>query len=343
MKTQPYNNFYEIYKADRCKPLVEASGVKSKELEMYALGRLQYPGKFLNEDVLRDVFSIGYWDAKKSQSWGLNWHRNEGIEITYLASGSIGFSLGRKSSHVLKPGNLTVTRPWQLHKVGDPNVATSRLYWFIMDLGVNQPHQSWKWPDWIILSKNDLNFLTKVLRQNELPVWDTRGKLEKVFKEIGKCLVKSQGQVILDSKLKILINEVLLLMLDVFREGKVKLDESLTINLRTVEIFLDHLRTDYERNWTLDEMALHCNLGITSLTKYFKQLTNLTPINYLNKVRLEAAAQYLHNRERTNVSSIGYDCGFSSSQYFATAFKRMYNLTPLEYRRKSLTTKQIGQ
>ena len=329
MKKQANKYFSEIYQADRCEPLIRAAN--TGELELAALRRASYPGLDLPDGVLSGVYNIGCWDAKIDQRWGLDWHRNEGIEFTFLESGNLYFSIGSEKFN-LKPGSLTVTRPWQSHKVGDPNVSASRLFWLIIDVGVKQPHQEWKWPSWIILSENDLVYLTKILRQNEMPVWKTSGTFyTRYFKELGRCLLESQKE-IEHSRLNLLINELLFQILDSFKKGNIELDESLTESLRTVEIFLNHLKTDYEHQWTLEEMAAHCGLGMTSLAKYFKQLSNLTPVNYLIKVRMEAAAKTLIRERRKNVTEIGYECGFSSSQYFATAFKKQYKFSPKDYR-----------
>jgi hypothetical protein len=39
----------------------------------------------------------------------------------------------------LSRGNLTVTRPWQLHRVGNPNGTACRLHWIILDRGIRRP------------------------------------------------------------------------------------------------------------------------------------------------------------------------------------------------------------
>ena len=117
MKNRADKNFYQTYKADRCEPLIAAAN--SGQLEMSALGRANYPGLELPEGVLGGVYNIGYWNAKTGQNWGLDWHRNEGIEFTYLASGNLDFSVEQKCFR-LNSGDLTVTRPWQLHRVGKP-------------------------------------------------------------------------------------------------------------------------------------------------------------------------------------------------------------------------------
>lgn len=329
-KKSKQTDLYKTYQPDRCEPLERAAS--SGQLKMKALRRADYPGLDLPDNVLPSVYSIGYWDAKMNQNWGLDWHRNEGIEFSFLASGNITFSRSEKQ-YELVSGDFTIMRPWQLHKLGSSNVTISKLYWIIIDVGVRQPHQDWKWPDWIILAKEDLDFLTKVLRQNEIPVWKTNKKIRNNFIELGKCL-DNCDTTIPHSKLNILINELLLELVDLFKKGNVFLDESLIINKRTVAIFLNHLEADFRRYWSLENMAEHCGLGMTSLSKYCKELTNMSPSNYLIKLRLEAAAKQLKCDESQSISEVCYDCGFSSSRYFATAFKKRYKCSPSKYKLK---------
>lgn len=70
------------YHADRCLPLVQA--VEQGEVRLEALARRGYPGRLLPTKMLPEVSTVGYWDAQRPQSWGLDWHRNEGIELTNL-------------------------------------------------------------------------------------------------------------------------------------------------------------------------------------------------------------------------------------------------------------------
>lgn len=329
MKPQKEKDFHMLYKPDRCVPLEQAAN--SGLLKMKGLRRADYPGVELPDHILPGVYSIGYWDAKINQNWRLDWHRNEGIEFTFLESGSLMFTRGDDEEYQLKSGDFTITRPWQPHKLGKPNVEISKLYWLIIDVNVRQPHQKWEWPEWIILSKEDLEFLTKVLRQNEMPVWETNKKIKTYFAELGRCLDTCDIS-IPHSKLNILVNELLLELVDLFKKDKVVLDESLTINKRTVEIFLGYLEKEYHRYWSLEDMADHCGLGLTSLSKYCKEITNMTPVNYLIKLRLEAAAKLLKEEHSRSITDICYDCGFSSTQYFATVFKRRFKCTPRNYK-----------
>ena len=145
------------YHADSCVPVVEA--VRRGELRLESRARGTYPGLPLPPGVLPGLRTLGYWDASRKQTWGLPWHRNEGIELTYLETGRTGFALVHRQ-FVLQPGDLTITRPWQPHRVGTPVVGVGRLHFLILDVGVRQPHPEWTWPSWLILAKDDLRDLT---------------------------------------------------------------------------------------------------------------------------------------------------------------------------------------
>ena len=152
-----------MYEADSCQPLRQARD--SGEIELTTLARGTYPGRLLQKDEIPGIKSIGYWNIKKLQDWGLEWHTNEGIEICFLESGNLDFSIKDQTDN-LQTNDITITRPWIAHKIGNPNVDLSKLHWVILDVMVRHPHQEWVWPDWIVLNKSDLTELTRYFRQN---------------------------------------------------------------------------------------------------------------------------------------------------------------------------------
>ena len=90
-----YREGDEIYHADSCNPLVWAA--KTGKVRLCSIGRGSYPGRRLSDSELPKVKSLAYWDAHELQDWGLGWHRNEGIELTFLESGSLDFGIIAKS------------------------------------------------------------------------------------------------------------------------------------------------------------------------------------------------------------------------------------------------------
>lgn len=325
---QIYVEHGKVYLPDKCEPLIDAWQAGKVQLEAWA--RASYPGKKLKPGVLPSISTIGYWNAQYQQEWGLDWHRNEGIEVTFLETGSMPFAL-EETEHMLTPGELTITRPWQLHKVGNPMVGVGKLYWFIIDVGVRHPHQAWNWPSWIMLCKNDLEELTKMLRQNEQPAWKVNAEIKRCFQKIGQ-LISGDQSASKESWVMLYVNEILMHLLEMFRNRPCQLDETLTDGSRTVELFIKNLKNNYFEPWTLESMAAHCGLGPTRFAHYFKQFTNRTPMQYLTLVRLEMAARFLTENPNLNVNTICYDCGFSSSQYFSTVFQKQFKCSPSAYR-----------
>jgi AraC-like DNA-binding protein len=323
-----YREQGKTYHADSCETLIQA--VESGEVELAAIGRATYPGERMDDQVLPGLQSVGYWDAKQNQSWGLPWHRNEGIELSFLETGSMAFSVDSKEL-ILKPGDLAITRPWQPHRLGLPNIGIGRLHWVIIDVGVRQPHQEWKWPEWLIILPEDLAELTACLRENEQPVWNASAEIQDCFRQIGTTIRDQKSP----SRIAVYANELLLHLLDLFREQKVLRTKSLTDAQRSVELFLSSLEASFADEWTLESMADCCGLGITRFTHYCRRITNQTPQQYLNKVRLDGAIKMLKEAPGKSVTDIAFDCGFSTSQYFATAFRKQQECSPRQFRSRA--------
>jgi len=332
-KITPFEADGIVYHADTCLPLVDA--VERRKLKFKALARYTYPGDRLTDDTL-GLNSIGYWDANEPQDWGLDWHRNEGIEIHFLESGSMPYSQENEEMELF-PNCLTITRPWEAHKVGNPFIGMGKFYWVILDLNVRRPHQKWVWPKWIMLAPKDLNRLTIILRQNEKALWKADKRIRDCFKAIGRA-VDTDENGSNSSRIRLLINHLLFLLLDLFNAEKMELNEHLTDSSRSVKLFLKELEKNLSEEWRIEKMAESAGVGLTRFTHHCKQLTNLTPMRFLTMKRLELSKNILVDERELSVAQVAFSCGFSTSQYFSTVFKKYEKCTPLEYRLNNVIT-----
>ena len=325
-----YREAGHIYRADNCRPLIEAS--KAGHVTLFGVGRSGYPGRRLGTEQLPGLRSAGYWNAGPGQTWGLPLHRNEGIEISFVADGQTAVEIdgrGRMLSH----DEFMITRPWQPHQIGNPNVGSCRLIWMIVDVGVRRPHQAWNWPDWVVLDPVDRAFLTRCLRQNEQFIWRGSSEIRRCFLSIAQTVEMKASSTCI-SWLAVRINELLLAILDAFRERKIALRQTLTSAERTVRLFLQELEVALDRPWPLESMAESCHLGVTQFAHYFRAETNMTPSKYLNHARIRKACTMLVSQPETSITEIGSACGFSSSQYFTNVFRQQMQCAPREYRKK---------
>jgi AraC-like DNA-binding protein len=318
-----------LYYADTCEPLEQAA--QAGEVHLDAVARGHYPGAPLAPGCLPGVRTIGHWDALNPQSWGLEWHRNEGIEITYLAAGSVGFAVDG-DEWMLEADQVTVTRPWQRHRVGLPNIGRSHLYWLILDVGVRRPNQTWDWPDWLAVSPEDLELLTILLQHNEYAVWDGNDSLADAFRRVGR-LLRAKEDRRFESEMRILVSVVLVELLKTLEAHKPKLDRSLVAPRRSVSIFLDDLSFSLDHKWSVGEMAKACGMGRTQFTQHCQALFNMSPAEVLSAKRIERAASMLEETS-VPVTDIAISCGFVTPQYLATRFRQARGESPVEYRRR---------
>ncbi len=329
-----YHAANERYEADTCVGLVQAA--ERGEIQLHAVVHGHYPGRKLSWKVLPGLKTVGYWDAVNEQNWGLPWHRNEGIELTLLESGHLQFAVDASSYH-LEPDSLTLTRPWQRHRVGDPGIGAGRLHWLILDVGVRRPNQEWQWPPWLLLRNAELKALTKIIRQNEQPVWKASPEIRHCFQEIARSLDSDDvtGNV---SRFTVRLNDLFLSLLDLLQQKNVHLDKAHTTSQHAVRLFLNDLRDHPEHlaeQWSLADMADSCGLGLTQFVHHVRSLTNMTPARYVAHLRFTQAAHLLRGDHAISITDIALTTGFSSSQHFATAFASRFGCTPREFRMRA--------
>ena len=82
---------------------------------------------------------------------------------------------------------------------------------------------------------------------------------------------------------------------------------------------------------TVENLASLTNMSLSTFKREFKRVFDDTPQRYLLKKRLEKVA-FLLKVSQDSISSIGYDCGFSSPAHLTRSFKAVYNKTPSQYR-----------
>lgn len=318
-----------IYHADTCRPVIAAAA--RGELALHAFARHQYPGTRLPASLLPGLLAVGFWDAHRDQNWGLPTHRNEGLELTFLATGGLAFRAASRPA-TLAPGDLTITRPWQPHAVGAPHVTAGRLHFLILDLGVRQPHQRWTWPTWLALTPADLRDLTAMLRGNERTVWRAAPEMGDCFAAIGRLVAGGTTAPATGSRLALLIGELLVCLLEILRGRGIARRPALASAERSVAMFLDDLAAHPAEPWTTETMAEHCGLKRTRFAYYCKRLTNRTPVEHLNYLRVAMARRLIRDQPARPLTEIAFACGFSSSQYFATVFRRVEGIAPRRLR-----------
>ncbi len=91
------------------------------------------------------------------------------------------------------------------------------------------------------------------------------------------------------------------------------------------------IQKDLSRKVTLSEMAQAVNLSAAHLRTLFKSEIGMTPMQYQKKLRLLEARRLLESTF-LNVQEIMVRVGLSDDSHFVRDFKKLYGLTPAQYR-----------
>jgi len=98
-----------------------------------------------------------------------------------------------------------------------------------------------------------------------------------------------------------------------------------------IKVILHYIQQNYTKQITVQDMAAAANISKSECFRCFSLLSRMTPVEYLNQVRLIHAAQLLASTE-TNIVDICYMSGFNNASYFSQRFREEYGMSPKAYR-----------
>ncbi len=94
-----------------------------------------------------------------------------------------------------------------------------------------------------------------------------------------------------------------------------------------------YLEEHYPEKISLDQIARNMYLSSVYISKIFKEETGETPINYLIKIRLEKAREYLENPGGESIKEIAEKVGYDDAYHFSKLFKKYYGEAPAFYKK----------
>lgn len=133
--------------------------------------------------------------------------------------------------------------------------------------------------------------------------------------------------------IKSLINEF---AIKLFRGYKITdtSNEKESRTLKKVKQSISFIKRNYTRDISLDEIASVAGLSRYHFCREFKKATDLTPIEFINRMRCEYAKTLLESH-KYSISEISAMVGFTTSAHFSKIFKRFFSSYPSEYNKNA--------
>jgi transcriptional regulator GlxA family with amidase domain len=84
---------------------------------------------------------------------------------------------------------------------------------------------------------------------------------------------------------------------------------------------------------SVEDLSSRYAIGRRHFERRFKKATNNTPVEYIQRVKIEAAKKYFETSAK-NVNEVMYEVGYSDAKAFRSVFKKITGLSPIDYRNR---------
>jgi len=93
---------------------------------------------------------------------------------------------------------------------------------------------------------------------------------------------------------------------------------------------LRYMNTHLHDRFDVTTLARSAGMSSSSLHRAFKQVTALTPVQYLKRIRLDEARRLMLD-ERCDAAEAAFRVGYASPSQFSREFKRLFGVPPRQY------------
>lgn len=100
----------------------------------------------------------------------------------------------------------------------------------------------------------------------------------------------------------------------------------------------DYINTQFsDTDFSISKACSLCNVSRAYFNRVFKKQNEITPVEYVNRLKTEKAKFLLLNGNYTH-EEIAFLCGFNDVKYFYVVFKKITGQTTREYKNKEQST-----
>lgn len=103
-----------------------------------------------------------------------------------------------------------------------------------------------------------------------------------------------------------------------------------------IHIAQSFIEKKFKGDISIDQIARQVNMSKRNFIRRFKSATSLNPIDFIHRVKVEAAKKAFEAGEM-NIAAVTYSVGYNDLKTFRMVFKKITGSTPIEYRNKYKT------
>lgn len=233
-------------------------------------------------------------------------HAQEEVEMMFFYHTSGGVYQCAGTEYSVSSNDLIIVNPHEIHSCsnwGDPCIATCLI--------VNTKKL-------LLPSLSSLHFRNRVSYD---PV------VRRIFNDIRTTMFSDKSDTVKDC---IFISLIYELFGRLVQSGNSYLPQKTKVKPEFYHV-LAHISTHIGTKLRLQELADIAHLSTDRFSHLFKEITGMSPVEYIINERINKACELLTNTS-LSTTKIASECGFCTSSYFTQKFAQYMKVTPTEYR-----------
>jgi AraC-like DNA-binding protein len=264
---------------------------------------------------LPEVPLLGVHDERHARR-GLVPHVHPGLmEICYLTRGERVYHVNRHD-YPFRGNEVFVTYPDELHGSGRHPHGKGVLYWLHLRLPARPA-------PFLTLSARDAWPLVQRLRHLPHRRFLGARRLKALYEEMLDILLRGPTSI---TRIEIATRLIQWLLL----VAHCAETESARRTSPDIQRACNHVAAHLDEPSGVEALARLAGLSASRFKVKFKEQTGVPPAEYVIRCKVAQAREWL--AAGRPVTDVAFALGFASSQYFATAFKRITSLRPREVR-----------
>lgn len=266
-------------------------------------------------------------DIEFSERLNCHWH-NE-IEFLVVTKGEAVFYINERSYHV-KEGDILFVHPNFLHSASAMDncafdffavvFSTSLLDSFLND-SIQQNYLS-------PIYHNDFMF-NELLSSHDEWIKQIRfllNKIRKLYLEQSICY---------ELRIKACLFEIWSLLFSNSKNSDTLSKKDTDYRIERLKLVITYIEKNYASKIALNELASITGLCEGQFCRFFKLMTRMSAVDYLNHYRIMQSINLLTTTTKS-ISEIAGLCGFNNISYFNKTFLKYMHVTPSSYRKSAV-------
>jgi AraC-like DNA-binding protein len=272
-------------------------------------------GATLGLDLVDKVAALRLHNADR-----LSWHSHSCFEILLVTGGGTAYEIEAAGTVDLPGGHFLVVPPGTLHRGLHDLRSPADLVGMMVDFQLTSAARHGPF------SLDEVDWLRRKWTDGAKVGWrmstELKSRMKSLPRDFNAVDTRCLGAV---ASLRLAVCGILLEAASVIDAAdRYTADGSVR---RAIEYMELHL-TDPP---SVDAVAKVLNCSRAKLFDIFKRSTGMTPVDFWQRLRIDRAQKMIRYTDKS-ITEIAFDCGFSTSQYFSTVFRRYSGCSPSDFR-----------